>query len=486
MADFFYDEQVRRYLLQVMRVFSEFKIKTGPDENGTFVTSNVPIVYGDQSWMVSQIIKGQNENATLPSPMMSVWISAFELAPERRRDTYYEGKINAIEREWDNTTNQYTDEVGARHTIERYMPVPYNLTFQLDIWTTTTTTKLQLVEQILTIFNPMIQLQQNTNYFDWTSLFEMELIGINWTNRSIPQGSEAERDVCSLTFKVPIWINPPAKVKSLNVVSQIVTRLNEMNDETCDIDLEDIDETSEYFDINLVVTPGNFRVSIGIDGYANDELVLRTQYGIDDPELSWKQLFSIYGNIQEGISTVTLKLDEDLESTDGDIIGTVALDEERQNVLKYNIDVDTLPSATLDPVISIIDPAETWPGNGLPDAEEKQRYLLTSDTTAGEEGAIPDDSEWGISANKHDIIEYDGASWFVDFDSINAENDEIVRSIDTDDLYTWNSTNGEWEYTYLGEYFPGYWRVGNLNQDNDDEPGTTIPNIEKPKCKPKQ
>ena len=38
------------------------------------------------------------------------------------------------------------------------MPVPYNLTMQVDIWTSNSDQKFQLLEQILTLYNPSVDI----------------------------------------------------------------------------------------------------------------------------------------------------------------------------------------------------------------------------------------------------------------------------------------------------------------------------------------
>lgn len=481
--DFYYDEQIRRYLLQFIRIFSDYKIQYGPDEDGTITQKRVPIIYGDPSALVAQILKGGSENTLMPSPMMSVWINNFEMAPDRRRDPAFEGKINAYERNWDKTTRSYGEDVGDRYTIDRYMPVPYDITFQLDIWTTTTTTKLQLFEQITTIFNPMVQLQQNSNLFDWTSIFEVELTDITWTNRSIPQGSDLERDICSLLFKVPIWISPPAKVQTIKMIEQIVTNIHAGIDIP---DTDDIDSIEDPFGCignpltTVVVTPGNFRISIGIDGYANNEVVLRNQYGVADPSLSWESLFQTYGNIEENVTRLVISLADIIGPHESVIYGTVTLDEDKPNVLIYDIDPDTLPGTTLDPILGRVDPVVNWPGKGLPEEQIGQRYMISNND-------IPDVNPWGVSAVVNDIISFDGESWNVAFDSALAEESQIIVDLSTDNYYSWNITDQDWEYTFLGEYCPGYWRLENLNSNSPiiidpDNGGIDLPIITDPTC----
>ena len=90
---------------------------------------------------------------------------------------------------------------------------------KLGVWTPNTDTKLQLMEQILVLFNPTIQLQQNTNPFDWTQIVD-ELTDIQFNNRTLPQGVDEQIDVSTLTFTLPIWINPPAKVKRQSIIHE--------------------------------------------------------------------------------------------------------------------------------------------------------------------------------------------------------------------------------------------------------------------------
>jgi len=464
--DFFYDGQTRRYLLQFIRAFSDYKIETGPDENGTKVQTRVPIVYGDMSWMVAQILKGQSENTLMPAPMMSAWISSIDMAPERRQDPTFESKVNAIERHFEN--GEYTEKIGNRYTIERYMPVPYNMVMQLDIWTTNTTTKLQLTEQIDAIFNPAVQLQQNDNKFDWTSIFEIEMIQKQWTNRTIPQGSEMERDVTSYQFMVPIWINPPAKVRRIKIIEQIVTNIHEMSvipDDAIETGLDCIGNQIDQ----IIVTPGDHRIGVGIDGLANNGIILLNKYGLADPTLSWKTLFDVYGNIEDYETILRLKLDQDIEVDDFDILGTVTLDPNKANILTFTVDIDTLPNTTVGgPVDNIIDPHKDLPGSTLPAAVAGQRYLLISDYTDGEEPAVPFAplGPWGsLIANENDIIEYNGVDWIVTFDSLNEDANQYVINLNTMNHYRF--TGEDWIFTYLGEYFPGYWRMENLNADGE-------------------
>ena len=264
--DFFYDGQVRRYLVQFMRIFSDIKIRIGPDANGLYTIQRVPIMYGDPSWMVAQLIKGASENTLLPNPMFSAYIDSIKPAPNRRQDTQYVGKISTVERRFNQETQTYSSEPGLRQDVDRYMPVPYDMILKLDVWTSNTNIKLQIFEQLSIIFNPSIQLQQNSNLLDWTSIFEVWLEDYTWTNRSIPQGGEEERDVTTFKFKVPIWINPPAKLKRSGLIAEIVTNVFYTPD-VADTKLRIEGEYDPFrtclggIPVQIITTEGNYKIS---------------------------------------------------------------------------------------------------------------------------------------------------------------------------------------------------------------------------------
>lgn len=466
--DFFFDNQVQRYLLQTMRIFSDIKVRLGPDANGLYQIQRVPVLYGDPSSMVAQLIKGASENTLLPSPMFSVYIDSIKLNPQRRQDTQYVGKVSTIEREFNRETQTYGTGPGIRQDIERYMPVPYDLYLKLDVWTTNTLTKLQIFEQIGIIFNPSIQLQQNSNQLDWTSIFEVWLEDYTWTNRSIPQGADDTRDVMTFKFKVPIWINPPAKLKRSGLIAEIVTQVFFTDDaQSLKDSINGIYDPATMFQgipVQIVTTEGDYKISVA-KGALTDTITLLNEFGQADPTLSWQSLIQKYGQIIPNITRLNLKLDPNIEVDTSDIIGGIQQDPNNQNILFFETDIDTMPANTLSPITTIIDPTEIFPGNGLPVAAPGQRYLLTSHDSIGEEPAIPANvatSPWGrdLIAYPNDIIEYNGAKWTVSFDSKTAVGKNYVMNNTDGSQYMFNGA--DWSYTYYGIYQPGYWILNNL------------------------
>ena len=104
---YFYDGQIRRYLTQTIRVFSNFVVKYG---DGTL--HRIPVVYGDPDRQVASIMT-QNSASIVPSvPKIAVYINGLELDNSRLGDATYVGKMHLRERGIDAQSNTYTQGQG--------------------------------------------------------------------------------------------------------------------------------------------------------------------------------------------------------------------------------------------------------------------------------------------------------------------------------------------------------------------------------------
>jgi hypothetical protein len=223
---FFYDEQIRRFLLQFARIFSNFQVEYGRNEEGTDHTLiRVPVRYGDATRQAQTVLQENSASGMPATPLMTFYISGLDYDRPRMQEPYFVSKIAVRQRTYDEVTDSYETTQGNAFTIERLMPVPYKLTLKLDIWTSNTNQKMQILEQMLVLFNPSLEIQSTDNYIDWTSLSVVELESTVWSSRSIPQGTENPIDIATLTFTLPIWISSPAKVKKLGVVERIVAQM---------------------------------------------------------------------------------------------------------------------------------------------------------------------------------------------------------------------------------------------------------------------
>ena len=229
LQQFFYDQQIRRYIIQFIRMLSNFQVEFGKDRNEVTALQRVPVIYGDSSRQVQSILKQGSENYLNSVPVMAVYISGLDYDRSRLQNPTYVGKMNLRERYFDPNTGEYSTTQGDVLTVERLMPVPYKLTLKVDIWTSNTEQKLQLIEQLAILFNPALEIQSTDNYVDWTSLSYVLLTNTNYSSRSVPIGTENPIDIATLTFELPIFISAPALVKKLGVIQKIIASIYDAN-----------------------------------------------------------------------------------------------------------------------------------------------------------------------------------------------------------------------------------------------------------------
>lgn len=449
--DHFYDEQIRRYILQFVRMFSGFSVKTGKkmNDNVTDYYIRVPARYGDVSRMASTILKGNSENIVNSAPFIACWVQS--LMPDRQRlqEPFFNDAVSVNERKFDSATNSYTNEPGNKYSVKRLMPVPYLLNMQVDVWTSNTDQKLQLLEQMLVLFNPALEIQHNDNPVDWTTITVVEMTDIQWTSRGIPAGVEDQIDIATLTFQIPIWINPPAQVTRQNVIRNIIHNIYTYND----LDTLDYDpDAFEFFrdleaQSSVIVTPENYALKVSEDS-GNVTLQVLANGNYDDG-IRWDTVLSNYGTLDDGVSRLRLKYHGEIEDLNADVIGTIS-SSANPELLTFDVDTATLPANTINSVDRIIDAEVAKPGfNGLPNAATGQRYLSLTDA--------PSSSIWGIDISKNDIIEYNGSAWVISFDASEYTLRAYVTNTYT--MQQFKFEKGEWSDTFQGIYEAGYWRL---------------------------
>ena len=462
---FFYDNQIRRFLLQFVRMFSNFQIEVGsPSATGDRDLLTVPVRYGDMSRNVANILRENSANKVANAPMMSAYISSLKYARDRVQEPNFVDKLHVRQRKYNDSTKTYSRTQSQAVTVERHMPVPYDLTMNLDIFTTNTEMKLQLLEQMLCLFNPALEIQSTDNYVDWTSLSFVELTDVNFTSRTIPVGTEDTIDVATLTFEMPIFLSMPANVKKMGVIHKIV---NSIFDAQGDV-VASIGNDNLVLGNRLVVTPGRYG-AILLNGQAElvdymqeatrdtgEPTLKDTAKIVTDPKATkpgWAAVLEQYGPINPGITQIRFELESGNE-----VVGTIAYHPTDINILLVTIDADTIPTNTLSAVDAIINPTK------VADTLTKNvgtRYLILEDIGHVDNTDGPDfwksTTNQDLIAKANDIIQWDGTQWNVAFDSSSVSDIQYFTNATTNIQYKWTGKN--WLKSYEGEYRPSNWRV---------------------------
>ena len=453
-----YDAQVRRFVLQFIRMVSNFQVEFGQDADGNKALQTVPVYYGDVSRQAAMILKSNSENTLNSVPAMAAYISGLTYDRDRVLNPTYEGSIRIREQVYNENSQSYTGTQDGLYTVERLMPSPYKLTMKLDIWTSNTEQKHQLWEQIAPLFNPALEIQNSDNYVDWGSLSAVFLTDTQYTNRSIPMGADGDTiDIATMTFEMPIWISLPAKVKKMGVVTSVVTNVFGTHGELSD----DVVTNLNGLMISQRTAPMNYEVLyMGNSLQAYQSGAHESGNNIIGQRVPWKDVVVLYGKLTNGISQVRLTFD----SPTGvhEIVGHVAYDPTDNYNLLFTPVAGTLPTNTLPPVTAVIDPyTVNVDSQHLLSPVVGTRYLILNPIgDANSESAIA----WAgipgtnLIANANDIIEYSANGyWVVSFDSQHTPGTEYVTNLNTTVQYRW--TGELWVKSYEGLYTAGNWSL---------------------------
>lgn len=463
LQSFFYDGQIERFLAQFIRIVTGFQVEFGKDSSGNLAYQRVPVYWGDSSRQVQSIISNNSGGSMLPVvPAMTTYINNITYDRDRVQEPTFEGKMHIRERFFNEVTQEYENRQGNAFTIERMMPVPYTLELKLDIWTSNTMQKLQLLEQLIPLFNPAMEIQSTDNYIDWTSLSVVYLESPNWTSRTVPIGTENPIDVATLTFKLPVWISPPAKVKKLGVIQKIIASLHDAEGNLSEsvFNEDNLLGNRQYFTPLRygVMLVGNELTLLKISEFADprDPTVMQqTKVGTPD---KWVKLVNMYGQLKEGVSQIRL-LQEDGVT---EVLGTVSYNPSDETKLIFNIDIDTKPGNTLSPINAIIDPTQVTVDSNITSPATGTRFLILDSIGSFNNNGNGADAWKGsngadLVALANDIIEFDGIQWNVVFDSQTENSLQYVSNLTTSTQYKWDSN--QWVKSFEGEYKEGMWTL---------------------------
>lgn len=460
--DFNYDGQIERFLVQFIRMMSGYQVEFGEDRNGVRTLQRVPVYYGDSSRQVAAIISNNSENAIATVPAMTVYISNLTYDRDRMQDPTYVDTMNVRERAYNETTQEYENRQGSAFTVERLMPVPWTLELKLDIWTSNAKQKLQLWEQITLMYNPGFEIQSTDNYIAWNSLSIAYLDGQNFSSRTVPIGTENPIDIATLTFKLPIWLSPPAKVKKMGIIKKIIASIHDSNGDlnSAAYSVDNLLGRRQFFtplDYSVLLIGNTLTLLKENETEMPHEPTLGTSRKLGTRD-EWESFINMYGVFESGITQVRLTSEDETS----EVVGTVSTHPTDDTLLIFNADIDTYPANTLAPITAIIDPQKTTVAS-ITSPVTGTRYLILNNigSFANATGTGPE--AWrgtngvDLVAKAYDIIEYNGTNWIISLDSTSTDTVQFVSNLTTGTQYKWNLQ--QWVKSWEGAYPAGMWTL---------------------------
>ena len=142
MFEYFYHEILRRTIVSFGSLFNDITIKHNNSSDETVSFLKVPLAYGPTQKFLARLEQVPNLNAPIQMtlPRMSFEFTGLNYDASRKVTTT-QTFVSAVT----------TDKTKPRKS---YMPVPYNMSFELSIMTKLNDDMLQIIEQIIPYFQP--------------------------------------------------------------------------------------------------------------------------------------------------------------------------------------------------------------------------------------------------------------------------------------------------------------------------------------------
>ena len=146
MFEYFYNEILRRTIISFGTLFNSITIKQTNSSDNVVSVVRVPLAYGPTQKFLARLEQSPelSKSTAMTLPRMSFEFTGLTYDSTRKVST----------------TQQYTvkDPDNGSESKKVFMPVPYNMQFELSIMTKFNDDALQLVEQILSYFQPAYSL----------------------------------------------------------------------------------------------------------------------------------------------------------------------------------------------------------------------------------------------------------------------------------------------------------------------------------------
>jgi hypothetical protein len=202
---YYYNQQLRNYILQFMAIFSGLQVQVGKWGTEDEQLISVPIHYGHMDRVVAAILADNTQNKPLRLPVMSAYVRNMQIAPDRMHGIGTERRQAFVP-----VGGLIPDDLQVVH---QRMPVPYNIEMELAVYASNTDQHFQILEQVLPLFDPQLNIQTTDGPFDWTRLTHVKLTSGPMMESNYPVATDRRIIQSSMVFEMPIWVDTPADVR---------------------------------------------------------------------------------------------------------------------------------------------------------------------------------------------------------------------------------------------------------------------------------
>ena len=202
-GDHFYHKQIRNTVIAFGTIFNNINIKRLDSSGNPLQNIRVPLSYSPKEKFIARLdqntdLTGSDSSVAITLPRMAFDITGYSYDPSR--------KLNKNQKLGVVTTNADTTKLNTQ-----FMPVPYDVSFELNAFTATSDDGLQILEQILPYFQPdyTVTMIQDSTYMDTKRDIPFILESVDYEDSYTGSLTTLRRIIYSLKFTAKIYLYGP-------------------------------------------------------------------------------------------------------------------------------------------------------------------------------------------------------------------------------------------------------------------------------------
>ena len=207
-GDHFYHKQIRNTVIAFGTIFNNINIKRLDSSGNPLQSIRVPLSYSPKEKFIARLeqntdLTGDDSSVAITLPRMAFDITGYAYDASRKLNKNQ--KINKV------TTNSDTTKLNTQ-----YMPVPYDVKFELNVFTATSDDGLQIIEQILPYFQPdyTVTMIENST-MDTKRDIPFILESVNYDDSYTGALTSLRRITYTLSFTAKIYLYGPISTSAV-------------------------------------------------------------------------------------------------------------------------------------------------------------------------------------------------------------------------------------------------------------------------------
>ena len=208
-GDHFYHKQIRNTVIAFGTIFNNVNIKRLDSSGNPVQTLRVPLSYAPKEKFLARLdaqqdLTGDDSKVAITLPRMSFEISGYSYDGTR--------KLNKNQKLGRVTTNADTTKLNTQ-----FSPVPYNVSFQLNVFVANSDDGLQIVEQILPFFQPdyTVTMILDNDIMDTKRDIPFVLENVSYDDSYTGTLTSLRRIIYTLTFTAKTYLYGPISTSAI-------------------------------------------------------------------------------------------------------------------------------------------------------------------------------------------------------------------------------------------------------------------------------